>query len=101
MAPGVNHIPGSSHMLQTFMYLQGLLPTLAMEMLAYNALKAQKQKETHPMKEYLAECRREWEMYISKWKELGMIDDRPEPAYPYTEEIMESYINQTRRHWES
>lgn len=92
------HIAGGPHAMSTFMVLHSMIPALAMEIASFDRLKAMKQRQTHPMKEYIAECKREWEMYIRNFKKYGMVDDREEPPYPYTVEIMEDYISQSRQH---
>lgn len=93
------YVPPGSHILSTFMALNGTLPALAAELAVYDGLKAAKQKVRHPPKEFIDECTQEWEMYIRFFKKHDMVDDRPEPAYPYTLEIIEDYMQQTKDHW--
>merc|ERR1712039_485199 len=70
------------------MALGANIPWLAQKTGEMDALKAHKQKQRHPPMEFLAECRHEWESYIKYFREHGMVDDRPDPPYPYTEEIV-------------
>lgn len=94
-------IPSGPHSMTTFMILQGLLPGLAVEMGRVDRIKWQKQQETHPTKEFIGECTKEWEMYCKTFRDAGMLDacDKPDPPYPYTPEIMEDYMQQNRAHW--
>jgi hypothetical protein len=74
------------------MALGSNLPWLAAKTGEMDAIKARKQKIRHPPKEYLAECTREWESYIKFFRHHDMVDDRPDPPYPYTEEIMYDFM---------
>lgn len=93
------YVPSATHMLPTFSSFN-LIPMMAAEMAVYNALKHLKQRARHPPKKYIAECRAEWEAYIRQWKKDGMIDDsKPEPPYPYTEEMVQGWIDRTNLEW--
>lgn len=93
------YVPTATHMLPTFSCFN-LIPMLAAEMAVYGALKHTKQMARHPPKQYIAECRAEWEAYIRQWKKDGMIDDsKPEPPYPYTETMVQGWIDRTNMEW--
>eukprot|EP00435_Cladocopium_sp_Y103_P036004 s809_g9.t1 len=93
------YVPSATHMLPTFSAFN-LIPMMAAEMSVYNALKHIKQRARHPPNKYIAECRAEWEAYIRQWKKDGMIDDsKPEPPYPYTEEMVQGWIDRTNLEW--
>eukprot|EP00440_Ansanella_granifera_P054980 gb/GFBE01059601.1/.p1 GENE.gb/GFBE01059601.1/~~gb/GFBE01059601.1/.p1 ORF type:complete len:632 (+),score=149.44 gb/GFBE01059601.1/:1-1896(+) len=92
------YVPSATHMLPT-MTTMGLIPMLQAHMNVCDALKHIKQKATHPMKQYLAECKAEWEAYIKAFKAEGMVDDRPEPPYPYTESMVQGWIDRTNMEW--
>jgi len=93
------YVPSATHITPAMMSIQQAIPALAAEMNVVDSLKAQKQKQAHPMREYLAQCKAEWETYIREFKKYGMVDDRPEPAYPYTEEMMQSWIDRSNYIW--
>lgn len=93
------YVPSATHMLPTFSSFN-LIPMMAAEMSVYNALKHLKQRARHPPNKYIAECRAEWEAYIRQWKKDGMIDDsKPDPPYPYTEEMVQGWIDRTNLEW--
>jgi len=93
------YVPTAMHMMGTFNCF-GLIPMLGAEMAVYGALKHIKQRARHPPKKFIAECRSEWEAYIRQWKKDGMIDDsKPEPPYPYTEEMVQGWIDRTNMEW--
>mmetsp|Transcript_102000 Transcript_102000/g.283872 ORF Transcript_102000/g.283872 Transcript_102000/m.283872 type:complete len:626 (-) Transcript_102000:191-2068(-) len=93
------YVPSATHILPAMTAIMQSIPALGAEMNGIDALKAQKTKRAHPLPEYLAECRKEWEGYIKMFKEHGMVDDRPEPHYPYTEELVQSYIDRSTQAW--
>jgi hypothetical protein len=70
------------------MALSTALPWLAAKTGEMDAIKAEKQKIRHPVHEYIPQCRHEWESYIKFFRRHGMVDDRPDPPYPYTDEIV-------------
>lgn len=92
------YVPSATHLLPT-MTAMNQLPLLAAQMAVSDALKHQKQKKAHPLKVYLAECKAEWEAYINQFKRDGMVDDRPEPPYPYTEDRLHDWIDRTNMEW--
>merc|ERR1711879_1069964 len=93
------YVPSATHMLPTFSSFN-LIPMMAAEMSVYNALKHLKQRARHPPNKYIAECRAEWEAYIRQWKKDGMIDgSKPDPPYPYTEEMVQGWIDRTNLEW--
>lgn len=85
------YVTEATYGLQTGIPLNNSLPMLAAQSREQDAIKARKQVETHPMEQYLSECRTEWEMYIKYFKENGLVNDRPDPPYPYTMESMHGY----------
>lgn len=68
------------------------IPMLGWLMGEAGALKSRKQKMAHPMPVFLKECEREWEAYTKFFRANGMVDDRPDPPYPYTEQIMNEFL---------
>lgn len=91
------YVTSATYGLPMGMALGANIPGLAAKMGEADAIKARKQWESHPLDVYLAECTREWQSYIEYFKKHGMIDDRPEPPYPYTQEIMLGLIDKTNR----
>jgi hypothetical protein len=81
------------------MALGSNLPWLAAKTGEMDAIKARKQKIRHPPREYLQECRREWESYCKFFRANGMVDDRPDPPYPYTEAIMKTLLERCGEQW--
>jgi hypothetical protein len=71
-----------------FMLMSRTFPILAAQMNEMSALKPRKQAEAHPLEEYLAEVTAEWNNYIKYFRKHGLVDDRPDPPYPYTPEII-------------
>lgn len=92
------YVPSASHMTPTFHQFNSV-PALANHLSIFDGLKARKQGEAHPVEEYIADCKREWEGYIRAFKKFGMIDDRPEPAYPYTGEMVRGWIQRSVDFW--
>jgi len=93
------YVPSATHLLPTFTAFN-MIPMMAAEMAVIGALKHIKQRARHPPKKYIAECKAEWEAYIRQWKKDGLIDDKkPEPAYPYTEEMVQGWIDRTTMEW--
>mmetsp|Transcript_34393 Transcript_34393/g.79874 ORF Transcript_34393/g.79874 Transcript_34393/m.79874 type:complete len:625 (-) Transcript_34393:137-2011(-) len=93
------YVPGATHILPAMTSITQNIPALGAEMSGIDALKAYKQRRAHPLGQFLGECKREWEGYIKMFKEYSMVDDRPEPPYPYTEELMQSYIDRSNYVW--
>jgi len=92
------YVPGATHMLPIFTAM-GPLPMLQAQLNVIDACKAAKQKASLPTKKYVADCRAEWEAYIQFFKKEGMVDDRPEPPYPYTEEFVEGVYDRVKMEW--
>eukprot|EP00933_Yihiella_yeosuensis_P058411 TRINITY_DN5887_c0_g5_i1.p1 TRINITY_DN5887_c0_g5~~TRINITY_DN5887_c0_g5_i1.p1 ORF type:complete len:627 (+),score=105.47 TRINITY_DN5887_c0_g5_i1:85-1965(+) len=92
------YVPSATHLLPT-MTAMNTIPMLGAAMAVSDGLKARKQKEAHPPKQYIAECKAEWEMYIAQFKKDGMVDGRPEPPYPYTVEMCEDWTNRSMMDW--
>lgn len=93
------YVPSATHLLPVMTTIGTALPMLAAQTSAIDALKHMKQRMAHPMSKYLGECKREWEMYIKHFKDSGMVDDRPEPAYPYTEPMVQDFIDRSNMAW--
>ncbi|CAE7514413.1 unnamed protein product [Symbiodinium pilosum] len=93
------YVPGARHLMPTFTAMN-IVPMLGAELAIAGSMKHIKQQQRHPLKIFLAECKAEWEAYIRQWKKDGMIDDsKPEPPYPYTEEMVQSWIDRTNMEW--
>lgn len=75
------------------------IPGLQAQINEAGGIKAVKTNYAHPVEDYLAEVKAEWEMYIRYFKEHNMVDDRPEPEYPYTIEIMEEFDRRAEASW--
>jgi len=73
------------------------LPFLGQAAGATDGLKSQKQQQSHPLEEYLGECKKEWETYIKFVRKHNMVDDRPDPPYPYTLEYMYDIIDKANK----
>lgn len=58
-------------------------------------IKRQKQLECHPMKQFLDECREEWEEYGRMFQALGA--PRECPPYPYTYDIVQALLDEYER----
>lgn len=91
------YVPGATYFLPMQMALTTALPFLANELNNAGACKAKKQREAHPVEEYLPSCRKEWDAYIRFFRKHGMVDDRPDPPYPYTEENVQGLIDRAER----
>eukprot|EP00408_Alexandrium_pacificum_P025463 CAMPEP_0171187768 /NCGR_PEP_ID=MMETSP0790-20130122/17489_1 /TAXON_ID=2925 /ORGANISM="Alexandrium catenella, Strain OF101" /LENGTH=372 /DNA_ID=CAMNT_0011652835 /DNA_START=82 /DNA_END=1199 /DNA_ORIENTATION=+ len=87
---GPAYVPEGAHWLQSAVVLNSMLPGLAVKGAHFDAMKSQKQHVAHPLQQYLAECRMEWEMYI----EMFGTDEKPPPPYPYTEEMMLGFMQE-------
>mmetsp|Transcript_44761 Transcript_44761/g.100500 ORF Transcript_44761/g.100500 Transcript_44761/m.100500 type:complete len:656 (-) Transcript_44761:62-2029(-) len=85
-------VTNASYGLPVSLILQTTIPGLAQEVNEANDIKHRKQAEAHPMEEYLAQCKAEWESYIAYFRKHDMVDDRPDPAYPYTEEVIWGFM---------
>mmetsp|Transcript_27829 Transcript_27829/g.78788 ORF Transcript_27829/g.78788 Transcript_27829/m.78788 type:complete len:674 (-) Transcript_27829:112-2133(-) len=72
-------------------------PLLAQETGRADGLKPMKQSLSHPLEEYLGECVKEWETYIKYFRKHNMVDERPDPPYPYTLEYMHDIIDKANR----
>jgi len=92
------YVPDAMHMLPTMTTLN-MIPMLGAQLSVCDALKYIKTKEAHPPKKFLAECKAEWEAYIKHFKDNEMVDDRPEPSYPYTDEMVQGYIDRSNMEW--
>lgn len=93
------YVPAATHLLPMMAAISQAVPMLAAQTAAIDALKHMKQRQAHPMRKYLAECRQEWENYIKYFKANGMVDDRPEPPYPYTEQNVQEFIDRSNMAW--
>jgi len=94
------YVPSTTHLTPMFSILSGLLPMLGAAMGELDQMKTMKQRRAHPIKEYIASCKAEWDCYIRVFKQRGMItDDRPEPAYPYNEAMVEDWMDRTSMFW--
>mmetsp|Transcript_62436 Transcript_62436/g.140758 ORF Transcript_62436/g.140758 Transcript_62436/m.140758 type:complete len:688 (+) Transcript_62436:64-2127(+) len=80
--------PSGDHFLSTGMVLGACLPGLALKTAHFDQMKSSKQHMSHPLHQFLQECRQEWQMYI----EMFGTDDLPPPPYPYTEEMVSGFI---------
>lgn len=87
-------VVGVQYMFPMLVMIQSKLPQLAKAMAEMEKIKMLKSQQTHPLDQYLAQCRAEWDMYIKFFREHNMVDDRPDPPYPYTEEIMQSLLEE-------
>jgi len=81
------------------MAITGRLPSLAIDLNKYDTIKAIKTNESHPVEEYLGECKAEWEMYTQYFKDNNMVDDRPDCPYPYTVEMMKEFKRRADESW--
>mmetsp|Transcript_64778 Transcript_64778/g.163076 ORF Transcript_64778/g.163076 Transcript_64778/m.163076 type:complete len:647 (-) Transcript_64778:49-1989(-) len=93
------YVPSGTHLMPTFGAVGQLLPLCAAAMAEMDQQKHLKQRMTHPPREYIAQCRHEWESYIRVFKKFGMVDDRPEPPYPYTEEMVQDWMDRSTSYW--
>jgi hypothetical protein len=85
------YVVGAAYPMPMGVALSTAIPMLAYETGVMGALKSMKQKQAHPLPEYLAQCTAEWNAYIQYFRKHGMVDDRPDPPYPYTEEAMREF----------
>lgn len=81
-------------MLPLMIMITTTLPELGGLMGVAGDIKSRKHQNSHPLKEFLAESKAEWDMYIKYFKEHNMVDDRPYPEYPYTEEIVNEFMEE-------
>jgi len=89
-------VSGPSYYLQFMTPITTRIPSLAIQNLKYgDKHKASKTQRCHPLEEYLGECVAEWKMYCKYFQDNNMVDDRPEPEYPYTEEIVRGFIRRS------
>jgi len=89
-------VSGPSYYLQFMTPITTRIPSLAIQNLKYgDKHKASKTQKCHPLEEYLGECVAEWKMYCKYFQDNNMVDDRPEPEYPYTEEIVRGFIRRS------
>mmetsp|Transcript_14804 Transcript_14804/g.34893 ORF Transcript_14804/g.34893 Transcript_14804/m.34893 type:complete len:656 (-) Transcript_14804:80-2047(-) len=87
------YCPDVDHLMPTGMAIGRFGPgALQLEMHEMNMLKARSQQRTHPLPTFLAECKAEWDNYIKYFRENKMVDDRPDPPYPYTLPKMEAFM---------
>jgi len=93
------YVPAATHMTPAMTALGHCIPLLGAAMGEMDVLKHTKTRKAHPPKAYLAECKMEWECYIKAFKRFGMIDDRPEPAYPYTEPMVQDWMERSTMYW--
>lgn len=91
------YVCNATFMMPLFIMVSSTIPELGMLMTEAGDIKSRKHQFSHPLKEFLAECKAEWEMYIKYFKENNMVDDRPDPEYPYTEELMEEMLQDCLR----
>jgi len=87
------YVPGAAHLNATFMGIGMAVPALSQLTVPAGALKARKMQEAHPLEDFLGECRKEWESYIRYFRKHAMVDERPDPPYPYTEDMMRGYMD--------
>mmetsp|Transcript_25571 Transcript_25571/g.80315 ORF Transcript_25571/g.80315 Transcript_25571/m.80315 type:complete len:654 (+) Transcript_25571:42-2003(+) len=90
-------VTNAAYGLPCFLALQTTLPILAGQCAEMDAIKARKQNENLPMHVYLGQCRKEWETYIAFFRKHNMVDDRPDPPYPYTEEVIAHLVEKSER----
>jgi hypothetical protein len=88
------YVVGATFMLPLMITIASNLPELGVMMTVAGDIKARKHQDSHPLKEFLADSKAEWEMYIKYFREHNMVDDRPDPEYPYTEEICMGFLNE-------
>mmetsp|Transcript_29692 Transcript_29692/g.67222 ORF Transcript_29692/g.67222 Transcript_29692/m.67222 type:complete len:627 (+) Transcript_29692:89-1969(+) len=93
------YVPGSSHMLPAMTAVQQGVPALAQKMAEIDGLKSYKMRQAHPLPYFLHECRQEWEAYCKFFRANGMVDDRPDPPYPYSEEKMHDMMGRSDYIW--
>lgn len=93
------YVPTSAHMGPTMTTIGQNLPHLGSLMGQMDSLKAQRQRKIHPPDKYIEECKAEWRMYIDYFKENGMVDDRPEPEYPYTADMVDKWLLKSEEQW--
>jgi len=87
------YCPNMDHLMPTSMTVGANSPQgLLFETYLAGMRKSASQQFSHPMKGYLAECRAEWENYTKYFRKHGMVDDRPDPPYPYSEEKVLHYF---------
>mmetsp|Transcript_114382 Transcript_114382/g.356208 ORF Transcript_114382/g.356208 Transcript_114382/m.356208 type:complete len:445 (+) Transcript_114382:156-1490(+) len=87
---GPAYAPTGEHFLSTIFTLMGSLPALSVKSAHFNPMKHTKQHQAHPLRQFLEECKMEWQMYI----EMFGTDDKPPPPYPYTEEMIVGFIKE-------
>jgi len=92
------YVPDARHLGATFPQFS-TIPALAAEIGKVDPLKATKTQKGLPISLYVEACRREWEGYIKIFRQRGMVDDRPDPPYPYTEEMVHDWIARTQQYW--
>jgi len=96
------YCPDVDHIMPIGMALGRFAPGgLQLELKQMVDLKARSQQRTHPLPNYLAECKAEWEGYIKYFRDNDMVDDRPDPPYPYTLEKMEGFMRRATEAWTS
>lgn len=91
------YVTGATYGLPCGMAISSSIPLLAQQMGEADAIKARKQNESHPLEVYLNQCTREWEAYIKYFRDHNMVDDRPDPPYPYSYEGMLDLIDKAAR----
>mmetsp|Transcript_61915 Transcript_61915/g.133155 ORF Transcript_61915/g.133155 Transcript_61915/m.133155 type:complete len:639 (-) Transcript_61915:88-2004(-) len=89
------YVPTATHFLPTMSLIPQVVPGVGAECGMMDAQKAIKQRQAHPLGEYIEECKAEWYGYIKFFKKAGMVDDRPEPPYPYTAENVQELIDKS------
>lgn len=85
------YVAEASYPLTMMAAVGGRLPSLATDLAIYDVIKAKKTSESHPLEEYLGQCKAEWEMYTKYFKDNNMVDDRPDCPYPYTIEMVQEF----------
>lgn len=89
------YVPGATYFLPMHMALNTTLPNLAAQTQVMDACKSKKQREAHPPEVYLNECISEWEAYVRFFRKNNMVDERPDPKYPYDIELVKYYMEKS------
>ncbi|CAE8643034.1 unnamed protein product, partial [Polarella glacialis] len=92
------YVPSATHLLPT-MTSMAMCPMLQATLNVSDAQKHIKQRLAHPASKFLEECKAEWQGYINQFKRDEMVDDRPDPEYPYTEKELKDWIDRSNYEW--
>lgn len=92
------YVIDARHGTTTGVLCNAMVVALAEAQAGLGYLKHRKQWECHPIEKFVSECSAEWDEYARTWKAAGA--PGPIPEYPYTENLVQSFLQQEQREYE-